>query len=231
MSLISLAFSAADRMDVNWLSISGVGCYPPSWYLDICTQRKESFHKELITWKLSQEKNISEENKNRITFFYWFYCFTRSKQNDQPSSLRVQNKCKAHIYMVELIATACWGGQQVDEFKQGSDKLIKSVKMVVWLWLHGPEVAKNLRSLEAEEPFQQKDVYVSVIFMFPFPEELLVAGGGDNRLEKMDPWTDVVPQCLCSLLSYAILFSLKCLGVCDICHLPPQMGSLRKKWR
>lgn len=49
MSLISLAFSAADRMDVNWLSISGVGCYPPSWYLDICTQRKESFHKELIT--------------------------------------------------------------------------------------------------------------------------------------------------------------------------------------
>lgn len=66
-------------------------------------------------------------------FFYWFYCFTRSKQSDQPSSLRVQKKYKVHIYVIELIATACQGGQQVDEFKRGSDKLIKSVKMVVWL--------------------------------------------------------------------------------------------------
>lgn len=36
--------------------------------------------------------------------------------------------------MVELIVwRPLWGGQQVDEFKQGSHKLIKSVEMVVWL--------------------------------------------------------------------------------------------------
>lgn len=165
-----------------------------------------------------------------MTFFYWFYCFTRSKQNDQPSSLRVQKKYKVHIYMVELIATACWGGQQVDVFKQGLDKWIKSVKMVVWLWLRGPEVPQNLWSLEAEEAFQQRDVCMCVIFMLPFPEGLLVASGGDNILEKMDPWIDPVPQRWCSFLSYAVLFSLKCFGVCDTCHLPLQMGSLRKKW-
>lgn len=68
-----------------------------------------------------------------MTFFYWIYCFTRSEQNDHPSSLRVQKIYKMHIYVVELITTACWGGQQVVESKQRSDKLIKSVKMVVWL--------------------------------------------------------------------------------------------------
>lgn len=51
---------------------------------------------------------------------------------------------------------------------------------------HGPEVDKKL-SLEAEEAFQQKDVCICVILMLPFPEELLVASGGDNILEKMDP--------------------------------------------
>lgn len=55
------------------------------------------------------------------------------------------------------------------------------------LWLHGPEVARKLLSLGAEEAFQQKDVCMCVIFMLPCPEELLVDYGGDKILEKVDP--------------------------------------------
>lgn len=73
----------------------------------------------------------------------------------------------------------------MDEFKWGLDKLITSVKIV--FWLHGHEVAKKLLSLEAEEGLKQKDEYICVTFVLPFPEELLVDYGGHEILEKVDP--------------------------------------------
>lgn len=54
-------------------------------------------------------------------------------------------------------------------------------------WLHGHEVAKKLLSLEAEEGLKQKDEYICVTFVLPFPEELLVDYGGHEILEKVDP--------------------------------------------
>lgn len=97
------------------------------------------------------------------------------------------------------------------------------------LWLHGPEVAKKLLSLEAEEAFQQKDECMCVILMLPFPEKLLVDYGGSRILHKVDPLIE--PIISAYVLPYTILFSLKCFWVCDTCHVPLRMGSCWKKWR
>lgn len=100
--------SPPDHVDVSWLST----------FFELRSFLVPAYEK-YTTWKLPQKKTISEEKRSRVTFFYCFECSTRSNQNYQPPGLRVQKKCQMHIYMVELIVTACWGGQQVDEFEWG----------------------------------------------------------------------------------------------------------------
>lgn len=70
--------SALDHMDVSWLSTFSE---LPSFLVPR--------YEEYTTWKLPQKKNISEENRSRVTFSLLFWMFYKVKANDQPQSLRV----------------------------------------------------------------------------------------------------------------------------------------------
>lgn len=70
--------SAPDHMDVSWLSTFSE---LPSFLVPR--------YEEYTTWKLPQKKNISEENRSRVTFSLLFWMFYKVKANDQPQSLRV----------------------------------------------------------------------------------------------------------------------------------------------
>lgn len=77
--------SAADHMDVSWLST----------FFELCSFLVPGYE-EYTTWKLPQKKNISEENRSRVTFFFTVLNVPQGQSkmiNHQAWELKRSAKC------------------------------------------------------------------------------------------------------------------------------------------